>query len=94
MSGAKVKPLMLNFKGNKMKYRVLKKGNEHAIQIKKWYGWANYLAYSHTTSGPGWLLPNHWYGLPPEVLIKQMKINFRGQPKVQVVQVVEEGEVE
>ena len=68
-----------------MKYRVLKKGNEHAIQIKKWYGWANYLVYSDTCVGPNWLVPKHWYKAPVEELLEDMKCNFRGQAEVQVV---------
>jgi len=73
-----------------MKYRVLKKGNEHAIQIKKWYGWSNYLVYSDTCVGPSWLIPIQWYKTPLEELLKEMKFNFRGKPEVQVV---EEGEL-
>jgi hypothetical protein len=68
-----------------MKYRVLKKGNEHAIQIKKWYGWANYLVYSDTSVGPNWLVPKQWYKAPVEELLEDMKYNFRGQAEVQVV---------
>lgn len=74
-----------------MKYRVLKKGNEHAIQIKKWYGWANYLVYSHTGIGPSWLVPKQWYKAPLEELLKEMKTNFKNES--QRATVILEGEL-
>jgi hypothetical protein len=43
------------------------------------------LVYSHTTSGPGWLIPNKWYEVPSEELVEDMKYNFREQAGVQVV---------
>jgi hypothetical protein len=69
-----------------MKYRVLKKGIEHAIQIKKWYGWSNYLVYSDTCVGPSWLIPIQWYKTPLEELIEIMKFNFSDKAEFQVIE--------
>jgi hypothetical protein len=74
-----------------MKYRVLKKGDKHAIQIKRWYGWATFFVGANSTTGPAWLLGNAWYGMTEDELVEWMKDVRKAH--LQTVQVVKEGQL-